>query len=111
MRRAQIDRQASSANSLLMPELEASCRPVFIQLQSELPSGNALVLGVTSPARGDGRSTVALGLAAAGSYQISTQGRILLVDAEVEKPTRPTRCGLGDGAGLHAAMTGLLPTT
>ena len=111
MRRAQIDRQASPTNSLLMPELEASCRPVFIQLQSELPSGSALVLGVTSPARGDGRSTVSLGLAAAGSYQISTQGRILLVDADVENPTLHTRCGLSDGPGLHEVMTGQVQMT
>jgi len=94
-----------------MPELEASCRPIFVQLQSELPLGNSLVLGVTSPDRGDGRTTVSLGLAAAGSYQISSQGRILLIDADVENPSLHTRCGLQDGPGLYEVMTGQVPMT
>lgn len=111
MRRAQIDGKIKHDNSLLMPELEASCRPIFIQLQSELPLGNSLVLGVTSPERGDGRSTISLGLAAAGSYQISTQGRLLLIDADVENPSLHTRCGLEDGPGLYEVMTGQVPMT
>ena len=111
MRRAQIDDHIKSDNSLLMPELEATCRPVFVQLQSELPSGNALVLGITSPARGDGRSTITLGLAAAGAYQISTQGRLLMVDADVENPSLHLRCGLGEGPGLYEVMTGQVPMT
>ncbi len=111
MRRAQVDGQIRSENSLLMPELEARCRPIFVQLQSELPSGTSLVLGVTSPSRGEGRSTVALALAAAGSYQISTHGRLLLVDADVENPTLHRRCGLADGPGLYEVMTGHIPMT
>ena len=111
MRRAQVDKQVGHENSLLMPELEANCRPIFIQLQSELPLGTPLVLGVTSPARGDGRTTVALGLAAAGSYQISTQGRLLLVDADVEHPSLHIRCGLPDGPGLYEVMTGQVQMT
>ena len=87
MTRAQVDAQVKSDNSVLMPELEATCRPIFVQLQSELPLGSSLVLGVTSPSRGDGRTTMSLGLAAAGAYQISTQGRLLLVDGDVEHPT------------------------
>ena len=87
MRRAQVDSRIKSDNSLLMPDLEATCRPIFVQLQSELPLGSALVLGVTSPSRGDGRSTIALGLAAAGAFQISTQGRLLIVDADVDIPS------------------------
>jgi Mrp family chromosome partitioning ATPase len=82
-----------------------------VQLQSELPSGSSLVVGVTSPARGDGRSTVALAMAAAGSYQISAHGRLLLVDADVENPTLHKRCGLGDGPGLYEVMTGHVPMT
>lgn len=111
MRRAQVDGQTRSENSLLMPELEARCRPIFVQLQSELPSGTSLVMGVTSPSRGEGRSTVALALAAAGSYQISTHGRLLLVDADVENPTLHKRCGLPDGPGLYEVMTGHIPMT
>jgi Mrp family chromosome partitioning ATPase len=111
MKRAQVDAQVKSDNSVLMPELEATCRPIFVQLQSELPLGNSLVLGVTSPARGDGRTTMSLGLAAAGAYQISTQGRLLLVDGDVEHPTLHLRCGLEDGPGLYEVMTGQIPMT
>lgn len=111
MRRAQVDGRVESDSSLLLPELEATCRPIFVQLQSELPLGKALVLGVTSPARGDGRTTIALGLAAAGAYQINTQGRILLVDADIENPSLHKRCGLEDGPGLYEVMTGQIPMT
>jgi len=111
MKRAQVDGQVKSDNSVLMPELESTCRPIFVQLQSELPLGSSLVLGVTSPSRGDGRSTIALGLAAAGAYQISTQGRLLLVDSDIENPTLHLRCGLDNSAGLYEVMTGQLPMT
>jgi len=111
MKRAQVDGQVKQDNSVLMPELEATCRPIFVQLQSELPLGNSLVLGITSTARGDGRTTIALGLAAAGAYQISTQGRLLLVDGDVEHPTLHQRCGLEDGPGLYEVMTGEVPMT
>src|SRR5437762_2688776 len=111
MRRAHVDSRIKSENSLLMPELEASCRPIFVQLQSELPLGSSLVVGVTSPDRGDGRTTIALGLAAAGSFQISTQGRILLVDSDVENPSLHIRCGLGEGPGLYEVMIGQVPMT
>lgn len=111
MRRAQRDEGIRTDNALLLPELEATCRPIFIQMQSEIPIGEALVLGVTSPSRGDGRSTLALGLAAAGAYQINTQGRLLIVDADIENPTLHRRCGLPDGPGLHEVMTGQVPMT
>jgi Mrp family chromosome partitioning ATPase len=112
VRRAPIDGEIKNDNSLLMPELEATCRPIFVQLQSELPLGSSLVLGVTSPARGDGRTTISLGLAAAGAYQISSQGRLLLVDGDVENPGLHKRCGLAnEGPGLYEVMTGQVPMT
>jgi len=111
MRRAQVDNRIKHDNALLLPDLEATCRPIFIQLQSELPLGQSLVLGVTSPARSDGRSTISLGLAAAGAYLINTQGRLLLVDADVENPALHKRCGLTDGPGLYEVMTGQIPMT
>lgn len=111
MKRAQVDGQVRSDNSLLMPELEATCRPIFVQMQSELPLGSSLVIGVTSPNRGDGRTTISLGLAAAGAYQISTQGRILLVDGDVEHPSLYERCGLENTPGLYEVMTGQVPMT
>lgn len=111
MKRTQVDGEVKSDNSLLLPDLEATCRPIFVQLQSELPLGSSLVLGVTSPSRGDGRTTISLGLAAAGAYQISTQGRIILVDGDVEHPTLHQRCGLDDGPGLYEVMTGQIPMT
>lgn len=111
MKRTKVDRDVRPDNSLLLPELEATCRPIFVQLQSELPLGSSLVLGVTSPSRGDGRTTISLGLAAAGAYQISTQGRLIIVDGDVEHPMLHKRCGLDDGPGLYEVMTGQVPMT
>lgn len=111
MKRAQVDGRVNPTNSLIMPELESTCRPIFVQLQSELPLGSSLVLGITSPDRGDGRTTVALGLAAAGAYQISTQGRLLLIDGDIENPSLHSRCGLENTPGLYEVMTGQVPMT
>jgi tyrosine-protein kinase Etk/Wzc len=96
---------APSQNPLFMPEFQAVCRPIFVQLQSGMSLGTALALGVTSSARGDGRSTLALGLAVAAASQIGTQGRVLLVDADIENPTLHTRCGLPLTPGLSEVMT------
>lgn len=96
----------SNPNGPLVPvEIQDVCRPIFVQLQSEMALNSAFVLGVTSSARADGRSTIALGLAAAGANMLGTQARVLLVDADLQNPVLHRHCGLGDGPGLHEAMT------
>jgi len=101
--------QQEPDESMAPVAVQAVCRPLFVHLQSELPLGSAFVLGVTSSARGDGRSTVALGLAAAGANMLGTHSRLLLVDADLQNPILHRRCGLGDGPGLHEAMMQEVP--
>ena len=103
--------QVKSENPLFMPELQTVCRPIFVQLQSEMSLGSAFALGVTSSSRGDGRSTLALGLAVAAASQIGIQGRVLVVDADIENPTLHIRCGLAQTPGLSEVMTQHVPIT
>lgn len=97
--------QAVMDNPLFMPELQTVCRPIFVQMQSELSLRTAFSMGVTSVSRGDGRSTIALGLAAAAASQIGTQGKVLVIDADIENPSLHVRCGLPQAPGLYEVMT------
>jgi Mrp family chromosome partitioning ATPase len=97
--------QTGPENPLSIPELQVICRPLFVQLQSETPLGSPFTLGVTSSARGDGRSTIALGLASAAASQIGTQGKVLVIDADIENPTLHTRWGLPQSPGLYEVLT------
>lgn len=98
-------------NPMFMPELQAVCRPIFVQLQSEMSLGTAFALGITSSGRGDGRSTIALGLAVAASNQIGIQGRVLVVDADIANPSLHKLCGLAQTPGLSEVMTQNVPLT
>ena len=111
MKLAKTEDTINSENPLFMPELQAVCRPIFVQMQSAMSLGSAFSLGVTSSARGDGRSTLALGLAVAAASQIGTQGRVLVVDADIENPTLHVRCGLPLAPGLSEVMTQQVPMT
>jgi tyrosine-protein kinase Etk/Wzc len=90
-------------------EVVSSCRPLFAQLHSELPLGSPLVLGISSPRRGTGRSTVALGLAAAAAAQLGTGRRVLLIDCDLENPALHTLCGVAPRAGLLEVLRGEVP--
>ncbi len=96
-------------NPLLMPPVQLACKPIFVQLQSETPLGNPMVIGVTSPSRGDGRSTLTLGLASAAAAVTGKQGRVLVVDADIANPTLHLRCGVGRAPGLYEVVTGQVP--
>jgi len=74
------------ATALLPAQVEESCEPVFVHLHSQLPLKHPLVLGITSPNSGEGRTTISLGFALAAAKQIGPNGRILLVDGDLEKP-------------------------
>jgi Mrp family chromosome partitioning ATPase len=100
---------AEQEGQLTRPEVLATCRPLFAQLQSGITAHGALVLGVTSPNRGEGRSTLALGLASAGVLQLGLEGRVLVVDCDLENPTLHTRCGLEPAPGLPQVVREHLP--
>jgi Mrp family chromosome partitioning ATPase len=57
------------------------------------------IIGVVSPHRGDGRSTVAAGLALTLARE--TEGPVLLVDLDVERPAQATRFGAAPEPGLR----------
>jgi Mrp family chromosome partitioning ATPase len=57
------------------------------------------IIGVVSPRRGDGRSTVAAGLALTLARE--TEGPVLLVDLDVERPAQATRFGVAPEPGLR----------
>jgi receptor protein-tyrosine kinase len=61
------------------------------------------VVVVTSAIRGEGRTTLAVNLAAA----LGQSGtRVMLIEADVRNPTMARYCGLDDGAGLTEVLTG-----
>lgn len=97
------------ADELVPAEIEAACRAVYVQIQSELPLGHALVLGLTSGTRAVGRTTMALGLAQAAARQLGPGGRVLLVDADLEHPTLHEHCGVERSPGLSEVLAGELP--
>ncbi len=61
------------------------------------------VIVVTSPKQGDGKSTVSTNLAAA--IAVSGQ-RVVLVDADLRRPTVATALGLAEGVGLTDVLVG-----
>lgn len=59
---------------------------------------------ITSPAKGDGKSLTAANLALTMGQEL--QQRILLVDADLRRPTVHRLFGLGDGPGLTDVLMG-----
>ena len=64
---------------------------------------NAKIVQVTSPAPGDGKSTTTANLATTIAQAGS---RVLLLDADMRKPTQHKLFGLDNKAGLSSIMTG-----
>lgn len=66
------------------------------------------VLVVTSPKPGDGKSTIAAHLALA----LATTGeKVVLIDADLRRPTQADRFGLDPAVGVTTVLTGRLPLT
>lgn len=66
------------------------------------------VILVTSPNQAEGKSTVAMNLAAA----ISASGQpVVLVDADLRRPTVASSLGLDDAVGLTTVLIGQIPLT
>lgn len=73
-----------------------ACRRAFSGLANRLP--DAGVVAITSPYRGEGRSSVAAGLAIALSRE--TAGRVLLADFDVLRPSLAKRFGVHPEPGV-----------
>lgn len=73
----------------------------FVDLSEPVAGGR--VLTVTSSLPGEGKSTVAINLAAALAED---GGRVLLVDADLRRPTLAKRLGLEGAAGLTTVLLG-----
>ena len=61
-------------------------------------SRGALVLAVTSPAAGEGKTLTAINLA--GALARESDGRVLLIDADLRRPSVATTLGLSSAPGL-----------
>jgi Mrp family chromosome partitioning ATPase len=72
------------------------CRTVFDALRVRLIDGG--ILSVVSPGRGEGRSTVAAGLAVAIAHE--TGYPVLLLDLDLERPSQAARFGAVPLPGL-----------
>jgi len=93
--------------SLLSPNsFEADQYRVLRQFIERVRAGKEIkVLGVTSPAAGDGKTTTAINLAA--TLAQSQGARVLLVDADLRRPFVAASLGLGtdtNGPGLAGAV-------
>ena len=64
---------------------------------------NAKIIQITSPAPGDGKSTTTANLA---TTMAQAGSRVLLLDADMRKPTQHKLFGLDNQAGLSSIMTG-----
>ncbi|MDQ6779852.1 MAG: polysaccharide biosynthesis tyrosine autokinase [Candidatus Eremiobacteraeota bacterium] len=63
-------------------------------------------IAITSPLQGDGKSTIALNTAAALAEM---QPRVLLVDADLRRPSVHEKLGLSNDRGLSDVLVGLVP--
>jgi capsular exopolysaccharide synthesis family protein len=90
------------ADAPLDPQAERY-RQLRTNLQFSQVPGTALVVGVTSSVAEEGKSTVALNLALALA---EVSDRVLLVDADLRRPTIARRLGIEGGAGLSTVLIG-----
>lgn len=75
-----------------------------LMLSSSLTGRSSVAVAVTSPSRGDGRSTVAIDMAVV----IAESGHsVLLVDGDLVRPALADRCGLDGEQSTRAARGGL----
>ena len=62
------------------------------------------VLGITSPAAGEGKTLTAVNLA--GALARESDGRVLLIDADLRRPSIATALGLAASPGLTDVLSG-----
>lgn len=80
-----------------------SVRRLRTALQFHPGAPGPQVIAVTSAEPGDGKSTVALRLAQTFT---ETKRRVLLVEADLRRPTLSSRLGLAAGSGLSGVLSG-----
>jgi capsular exopolysaccharide synthesis family protein len=80
-----------------------SCRRAMAAVLFRAHAKKARTILVTSPARGDGRTTWTANLAIAVA---DTGRRVLLIDADCRNPTQHLIFGVGEGTGLSGLLLG-----
>lgn len=80
------------------------CRRAYLSVPFE---ANSRVVGVTSAFRGEGRSSVAIGIATA--LAADTREQTLLLECDVERPSFCDFFGLVNGRGLSEWLDGTAP--
>lgn len=84
--------------------LEGTFRDIYTQTLPELNDGKHVVVGVTSAIRGDGRTTMALGLALAIARDLDLS--VLLTELDLERPALARVLDVPETPGLVDLLTG-----
>lgn len=87
--------------------LDTTYREMYTAALPELESRTQIVVGVTSAVRGEGRTTTALGLALAIARDL--EGRVLLIELDLEQPTLTGELQLQEGPGLVDTLIDNVP--
>jgi len=101
--------QLGDSSPKKLPWLRALTVESFLQLVTALrySSDKPLrTLAITSPKQGDGKSTVALSTAIA---MAEIEPKVILVDADLRRPTLHERLGLSNQPGLSDYLVGAVP--
>lgn len=98
------EKTASAAPLRTAEQMVSSAPPVLIQgcreaLQRMASDGTVEHIAVTSSIRGEGRSTVAAGLAIVSA--LDHELRTVLVDLDLDSPSQTRRLGLPEVAGIN----------
>jgi capsular exopolysaccharide synthesis family protein len=96
----------NTTNTKMLPWLHSMTAEAFLHLCIALKLRSAQqirTLAITSPTRGDGKSTVAFNLAKA---MANLQHRVLLIDGDLRRPTLHTLAGCSNEAGLTTFLQG-----
>jgi Mrp family chromosome partitioning ATPase len=103
---AEIRDAALAAQALPGAPAFETFRVLRTKLKTSLPAapGTARCLGLVSATRGEGTSSVALGLA--GALAQEPDARVLLIEAGLRQPTLAHQLGLEDEAGLSDWLAG-----
>lgn len=96
-----IDAHMTSLLNPSSPEAE-QYRVLRHRLEQLRVTRGAKVIAVTSPATGDGKTTTAINLA--GSIAQNRAARVLLVDADLRRPSVAKCLAMADGPGLAEAI-------
>lgn len=103
---ARLARGGEAKQKPLPPNVAETFNLIHAHLRCFNVDRELRTLMVTSPALGDGKSTIARHLAEAAARSGS---RVLLLEADLRKPTLAEQIGLGQGPGLAEVLIGDVP--